>query len=562
MKKSWKVKKGKFPDILTQLLVNRGIVTKTQRLGFLEPHYERDLADPFLMRDMKKAVSRIQLALKNREKIGIFGDYDVDGVCGSVILYEFFERFGVSPFFETYLPDRQRDGYGLNMHGLTHFKKQGVTLLITVDCGITDHKEIAWAGKHGMEVIVTDHHEVSQGLPPAFAVLNPKRKNERFPFSGLAGTGVAFKLLQALRKKVNHEKISEAWEKWILDLVAFATVADQMPLLEENRVLVKYGLFVLAKTKRLGLQELIKTAGIGEGEITTEHLLYQLAPRINAASRVDHALKAFKLLVTRDSNEARALASEIDKANKERQRLVAEALKEVEAHIEARKGQIQKEKFIFEGSKHWQPGVCGLVSNKIMERYGYPTFIYSIGKETAKGSVRSYPPFSVVQAMKSAGKLLIDWGGHHQAGGFSIAPGNLDAFRQLLKKHVAESAGEEFIPSLEIDAELQTSQITLGLWEEVSKLEPFGKGNPEPLFLLKNASIWALRKVGADEAHFKLTLQKDDRFFEAIYFRGVRDNGEIQKGDQIDVVFNLKRSNWGMTKVELNVVDLKRVSSI
>ncbi|MBI3335276.1 MAG: single-stranded-DNA-specific exonuclease RecJ [Candidatus Portnoybacteria bacterium] len=560
MKKNWKVKKRKFPGILTQLLVNRGITTKTQRLRFLEPRYERDLADPFLMRDMKKAVARICSALKNREKIGIFGDYDVDGVCGSVILSDFFERFGVSPFFETYLPDRQRDGYGLNMHGLTHFKKQGVTLLITVDCGITDHKEIAWAGKHGMEVIVTDHHEVSQGLPPAFAVLNPKRKNERFPFAGLAGTGVAFKLLQALRKKVNHEKISEAWEKWILDLVAFATVADQMPLVSENRVLVKYGLFIFAKTKRIGLQELIKSAGIDEAEITTEHLLYQLAPRVNAASRIDHALKAFKLLKTNDRNEARVLASEIDKANKERQRLVQEAMKEVQALIEERRGEIQKEKFIFEGSKHWQPGVCGLVSNKIMERYGYPTFIYSIGKEMAKGSVRSYPPFSVVQAMKSAGKLLIDWGGHHQAGGFSIAPKNLDAFRQILKKYVAESAGEEFTPSLEIDAELEAKDITLELWQEVSKLEPFGKGNPEPLFLLKNAAIWALRKVGQDESHFKLTLQKDDRFFEAIYFRGVQDNGDLQKGDSVDVVFTLKRSTWGMTKVELSVVDLRRVT--
>ena len=560
MTKRWIIKKRTYEDAVSQLLFNRGIREREAQKHFLEPNYERDLYDPFLMRDMKKAVARICSALKHREKIGIFGDYDVDGICGSVILSDFFERFGVSPFFETYLPDRQRDGYGLNMHGLNHFKKQGVTLLITVDCGITDHKEISWAGKHGMDVIVTDHHEVSQGLPPAFAVLNPKRKNEKFPFAGFAGTGVAFKLLQALRKRVNHEKISEAWEKWILDLVAFATVADQMPLVSENRVLVKYGLLIFAKTKRIGLQELIKSAGIDETEITTEHLLYQLAPRVNAASRINHALKAFQLLKTNDRNEARVLASEIDKANKERQRLVQEAMKEVEALIEERRDEIQKEKFIFEGSKQWQPGVCGLVSNRIMERYGYPTFIYSIGKEMAKGSVRSYPPFSVVQAMKSAGKLLIDWGGHHQAGGFSIAPKNLDAFRQALKNYVAKLRGKEFTPSLEIDAVLEAREVTLELWQELSKLEPFGKGNPEPLFLVKNAAIWALRKVGQDESHFKLTLQKDDRFFEAIYFRGVQDNGDLQKGDSVDVVFTLKRSNWGMTKVELNIVDLKCVT--
>lgn len=556
MKKKWIIKKRKFPDILAQLLYNRGIQGKEQQETFLNPDYERDLADPFLMRGMKKAVNRIEKALNNREKIGIFGDYDVDGICGSIVLYEFLERYGVTPFFETYLPDRQKDGYGLNKQGIEYLKKQGVTLLITVDCGISNHKEIKWANTQRMDVIVTDHHEVSQGLPPAFAIINPKRKGETFPFAGLSGTGVAFKLAQALRRHLNNEKISEAWEKWLLDLVAFATVADQMPLISENRVLVKYGMIVLKKTKRLGLRKIIDLAGITAENLRTEDLLFQLAPRINAASRIDHAFKAFKLLTTKDIEEARSLGREIDNANKERKRLVQKTFKEIQERLARKADKIEKEKFIFESSEDWTPGVCGLVANKILDIYGYPTFIISAGKDIAKGSIRSLPPFSVVNAMKNAHHLLSDWGGHHQAGGFSILPKNLAAFEKSLKKEVAASKGETILPSVEIDAELQAREISLAAYKEIEQLEPFGKANPEPVFLLKNCALRAVRKVGSDQNHFKLLLEKDAALFNAIYFRGVA-NGELKKGDIVDAAFTLKYSNWKTPpQVELNIIDL------
>lgn len=557
--KHWTLKKNTFPDPIAQILFNRGIKEKKDQERFLEPRYERDLFDPFLMRGMKEAVARVKKALKHHEKIGIFGDYDVDGVCGSIILYEFLERFGATPFFETYLPDRQKDGYGLNINGLSYFKEQGVTLVITVDCGITDHKEIQWATKHGMDVIVTDHHEVSQGLPPAAVVLNPKQKNDTYPFPKLAGTGVAFKLAQALRKEINHERISESWEKWLLDLVAFATVADQMDLVSENRVLVKYGLFVLAKTRRIGLKELMRVARINEGEITTQDILYQLAPRVNAASRIDHALKAFKLLVSRSRGEAEALAQDIDRANKKRQSLVAKALAEVEERIQKNISTIKKDRFIFEGSKDWPAGVCGLVANKILDRWGYPAFIFSKGEKAAKGSARSYPPFSVVSVMKGASSALLDWGGHHQAGGFSLLPSNLPAFKRSVKRETARLKGKQIAPSLTIDLELKSGDITLDLWDRLQKLEPFGKGNPEPLFLLKGAEVYMARKVGAAQDHFKLALKKGDHFFNAIYFRGVADNHSLREGDRADVVFHLKRSQWGpSTQPELHIVDLKR----
>lgn len=558
MKKKWIIQKRHSDDILSQLLVNRGIHTSSQRTQFLEPNYERDLADPFLMLDMKKALDRIEKALKNREKIGIFGDYDVDGICGSIVLYEFLERYGVTPFFETYLPDRQKDGYGLNEGGLRYLKEQGVTLVITVDCGISNHKEIAWANAHGMDVIVTDHHEVSHGLPPAFAVINPKREGETFPFPGLSGTGVAFKVAQALRTYLNHEKISEAWEKWLLDLVAFATVADQMPLVSENRVLVKYGMIVLKKTKRLGLRELINLAGIKPERMNTEDLLFQLAPRVNAASRIDHAFKAFKLLTTKDPKEVYALGKEIDNANKERQRLVGKTFKEVMERLRKKTEKIEKEKFIFEASEDWTPGVCGLVANKILDIYGYPTFIASIGKDVAKGSVRSLAPFSVVDAMREAQHLLSDWGGHHQAGGFSIPPKNIDAFQASLKKEVVKYKGEAVLPSLEIEAELQAREISLATYKEVERLEPFGKGNSEPIFLLKRCTLGEVRKVGSDQNHFKLVVEKDGARFDAIYFRGV-SNGELKKGDIVDAAFTLKQSNWKASpRIELNIVDLRR----
>lgn len=557
MKKRWIVKKRKFPNILTQLLYNRGIRGKVRKKIFLEPDYERDLADPFLMRDMKKALYRIEKALETREKIGIFGDYDVDGICGSIVLYEFLERFGVTPFFEAYLPDRQKDGYGLNEGGLAYLKKQGVTLVITVDCGISNHKEIEWANAHGMDVIVTDHHEVSQGLPPAFAVINPKRKGETFPFAGLSGTGVAFKVAQALRRHFNHEKISEAWEKWLLDLVALATVADQMPLILENRALVTYGMFVLKKTKRLGLRELIRLAGMKPENIHAEDLLFQLAPRINAASRIDHAFKAFRLLTTKDREDARALGKEIDNANKKRQRLVAKAFEEIQARLAGKTEIIEKEKFILESSKNWQPGVCGLVANKILDIYGYPTFIISIGEDGAKGSARSLPPFSVVKAMKNAQHFLVDWGGHHQAGGLSILPKNLAAFREALQKEVAAYKGEAVLPSIEIDARLEAREISLAMYKEIERLEPFGKGNPEPIFLLKGCALSEVRKVGSDQNHFKLVIQKDTARFDAIYFRGVA-NGELKKGDIVDAAFTLKRSTWSTNPhVEMHIIDLK-----
>ncbi len=559
MIKHWTLKKSTFSDPIAQILSNRGIKGKKDQERFLEPRYERDLFDPFLMRGMKEAVARIKKALAAQEKIGIFGDYDVDGVCGSIILCEFLERFGATPFFETYLPDRQKDGYGLNMGGLSYFKEQGVTLVITVDCGITDHKEIQWAGEHGMDVIVTDHHEVSQGLPPAKVVLNPKQKNDTYPFSKLAGTGVAFKLAQALRKEMNHERISESWEKWLLDLVAFATVADQMDLVSENRALVKYGLLVFAKTRRVGLKELIRVSRIDQGEITTQDLLYQLAPRVNAASRIDHALKAFKLLTSKDAGQARELADEIDRSNKKRQALVAKALKEADEHIQKNFSTIKKDSFILEGSKNWPAGVCGLVANKLLDRYGYPAFIFSKGEKVIKGSARSYPPFSVVEVMKGAAPSLLDWGGHHQAGGFSLLSSKLGAFKQLIKRETAKLKGKKIAPTLTIDLELKAQDVTLDLWDRLQKLEPFGKGNPEPLFLLKGVAVNAARKVGAAQDHFKLALKKDDHFFNAIYFRGVADNHLLREGDKADVVFHLKRSTWGVsTQPELHIVDLKR----
>lgn len=558
MKKRWIVKKKKFDDVVAQVLYNRGIKSKKEQKQFLEPNYERDLGNPFLIKGMKKAVKRIQVALKNREKIGIFGDYDVDGICGSIVLHEFFETVGVTPSFETYLPDRTTQGYGLNRHGVTHFKEQGVTLMITVDCGITDHKEIAWAQKNGIDVIVTDHHEVSQGLPPALTVVNPKQKGERYPFSGLAGTGVAFKLAQALRRSINHSNISEAWEKWLLDLVAFATVADQMPLIGENRALVKYGLLVLSKTRRPGLRELIQIAGLNPASISVEDLLFQLAPRINAASRIDHALKAFKLLVTSDPAQARVLALEIDKANKTRQRLVAKAMQEIQGNIEKNAAQVKRDRLIFEGSREFAPGVCGLVANKVVDRYGYPAFIYSIGRDCVKGSVRSIAPFSVVEAMKTASDYLIDWGGHHQAGGFSVEEKNLAKFYKSLRNYTKTTPKEALDPLLMIDYRLSGFQATLDVWDRLQALAPFGKGNPEPVFMFKKANVYGVKRVGQAQDHFKITLQKDDHFFESIYFNGVSEHEELEVGNTIDAAFHLKKSTWRpSTLPELHIIDLK-----
>ena len=539
-----------FPEysrLTLQLFWDRGLKTQKAIDEFFNPDYNEDLHDPFLMKGMKKTVERIEKALKNKEKITIFGDYDADGVCGTAILSETLNALGINP--DTYIPNRNKEGYGLNLKAVKEVAAKKTDLIITIDCGITDFEEIKLANKLGMDVVIVDHHEVPNKIPSAVSIINPRQKGEKYPFRELAAAGVAFKLAQALLKS----KVSEGWEKWLLDLVAIATVADMMPLIGENRTLVKYGLVVLTKTRRLGLQELMKTARITKVDAYT--LGYILGPRLNAAGRMEHANTAYELLVTKSKEEAETLARRLDEKNQERQKLTNRIIREAESRLD-----LKKAKMIFEGDKNWLIGVVGLIAGRLADRYYRPVVIFQKMKDKTKGSARSIPSFNIVEAIAMCQELLGDFGGHPGAAGFTVSNKNLKKFKEKLLKIADKKIKEEdLIPLLNIDLELEPRELSFEIYEEIQRFAPFGEENSKPLFLMKGLKIVNLRGVGNNGNHLKCYLAGKTKGFQAIGFGLGYFCGKIKQGDRIDIVFELIADDWnGARKLQLKIIDLKK----
>lgn len=592
MQKSWKLKEkapgeffDQFPEYspqTLQLLWNRGLKTQESIDEFFNPDYDEDLHDPFLFSGMDKAAKRIARAIKRKEKILIFGDYDHDGVSGVALLTIFFREFEVEP--EIYIPDRLREGYGLSTGSIKEIISKKVKVLITIDCGITDFEEIEMANEAGIDVIILDHHLPHEKLPQAHAIINAKQIGDTYPFKELSATGVAFKLVQALikdqRSKTKDQNLPDGWEKWLLDLVTIATVGDIVPLIGENRTLVKYGLVVLAQTRRRGLKALMKKAGIKPSigkhinpsckipitNIDTHSVGFVVVPRINAASRMDHADTAFLLLTTESQEEAERLAERLEGQNRERQNIVDKITREVEQRI------LAKEKIlpvIIEGDVAWSRGVLGIVANRILDKYYRPAFIYSRGEVESAGSVRSMEGFHVVKAMESCDKLFEEFGGHKAAGGFTVKNKNIKKFENAMVKYAKKTLGDNgFAPILEIEIELDPSDITWEVYGEIEKLEPLGEGNPKPLFSMRNLEISELRQVGQNGKHLQLWLKPlavghqppiTNKTFRAIYFNGA-DNGEhLSTGDRVDIVFEFIADEWnGTRELKLKIIDLKQ----
>ena len=558
MNKIWKINKktpkaflNKFPEysrLTLQLLWDRGLKTQKAIDEFFNPDYDEDLHDPFLMKGVKKAVARIEKAIKNKEKITIFGDYDADGVCGTAILSETLNALGNNP--NTYIPDRNKEGYGLNPNAIKEVAAKKTSIIITVDCGITDIEEIKLANKLGMDVVVIDHHEVPAKIPSATAIVNPRQKGEKYPFRDLAAAGVAFKVAQALLKY----KIQSGWEKWLLDLVAIATVADMEPLLGENRTLVNYGLVVLAKTKRLGLQELMKIARI-KSTPDAYTLGYVLGPRLNAAGRMEHANTAYKLLITKSKKKAETIAKRLDQRNQERQRLTDRIMREAEGRLD------KKQKLIFEGDKDWSIGVVGLIAGRLKEKYYRPIIIFQKMKDVSKGSARSIPSFNIVEAISQCQELLEDFGGHPQAAGFTVPNENLKKFEQKLLKFADKKIRKEDLVSvLSVDLEMEPEELNFETYEEIQRFAPFGKENPRPLFLMKDLKVSNFRAVGNNCSHLKIYLTKGSKDFQAIGF-GLGDFCDIIKqGDKVDTVFELITDDWnGARELQLKIIDIKKI---
>ena len=577
---------NQFPEYspqALQLLFNRGLQAQEQIDEFFNPDYEQDLHDPFLMLGMEDAVKRILSAVKKGEKITIFSDYDADGVCGGVLLESTLRALGVKEL-ETVIPDRNVEGYGLNCPAIEKVSREGVKLIISVDSGVSDVKEVELANSLGLDVIITDHHQVPEKLPPALVILNPHQKKDEYPFKYLAGAGVAFKLACALLKSFENDEGSESqlatpearrtFEKWLLDLVALATVADCMPLLGENRTLVKYGLYVLAKTRRLGLQELMKAARLSptfavdniKTNLNAYALGFALAPRLNAAARVDHASLAYELLKSETRQEAVEWARRLDQCNRERQKMTEQIIGDVEARIAAQGG-VDDIWVIVEADEKWIPGVVGLAASKISDKYHRPSIILNKDPERLRGSARSIENFNLVEALNQCREFLREYGGHPGAAGLTMSEEHLAAFREKINRIAKEKIQEkDLIPVLDVDMEIFPETIKWELFEELEQFEPFGEANECPVFMVRNLEIVSLRQVGNGHKHLKLELKSAKlrgKIFKGIGFGLASENNlGLNAGDAVDLVFELIVDEWnGHRSLQLRVIDIKKAET-
>ncbi len=551
----------KFPElspIMATLLFNRGLQTQAEIDQFLSPDYSQDIHDPYLFKDMNKACALVYEAIKNQDLITVFGDYDADGVPASVILTTVLERLGAK--VEVYLPHREREGYGLNKNAIEELAKTKTKLLITCDCGISNFDEVQLANNFAVDVIITDHHGIPAQLPEAFAIIHPQIEGETYPFKFLCGSGVAFKLIQGLFRhplcKLDSSEASKQ-EKWLLDLVAIATVADMVPLVGENRTLVKYGLIVLKKNQRLGLQKMIALAGIDLNKLDTTMISFAFAPRINAAGRMDHANLAYYLLNTKDPDKALTWAQELNQANVQRQRLTETVFKEAKNQV----GDLA-EKVLFFYKKDWPAGLTGLVASKLVKEYNRPVFLLTnIDEKTIVGSGRSVDGFHITEALQRSSDLLLRFGGHPQACGFSLTLENFAQFKEKIQTEARKQLSDENLQAvLNVELELDLMEVNWELVDTLSKFEPFGQQNQEPLFVSYEVLVTGAKKVGKDQNHWKLELVKLNKKFQAIAFSfGAQ---ELSLGQRIDIAYNLSINQWnGNREIQLIIRDIKLSTS-
>lgn len=495
-------------ELVRTLLGKRGVIEPEKVEKFLTPDFVRDTHDPFLLVGMERAVARVFAAITQYEKIAIYADFDCDGIPGAALLSDFFQKIGYTDI-SVYIPHRDREGYGFHVEAIETLAKRDVSLIITIDVGTTAIDAVKRAKELGVDVIVTDHHECKDALPDAIAVINPK--NGDYPFRDLCGAAVAWKLVCALLaegKKRNIESftnIQDGWEKWLLDLVAIATIADLVPLVGENRALAHFGLKVLRKSHRLGIKALCTRARVRQADITEDDIAFSFAPRINAASRMDEPEAAFKLLTTTDSDEAEKCAAHLESLNTKRRGVVGAVVREAKSRIKARFN--GGERVIVLGDTAWKPALMGLAANSIMgERGGVVCMWGRDANGRLKGSCRSDGSLSVVDLFTRASVSFEEFGGHHASGGFSVSHESVHTLHESLTLAASELPSQTSSHSNEPDAELSLAQVTLTLLKDLSQMAPFGIGNPKPLFRVRNTRITFAKQFGKDMNHTEVTL--------------------------------------------------------
>ena len=537
------------PEI-SQILNNRGINDEKDAEIFMNPSLEY-LRDPFLMKDMKKATDRIKKAIKNKERIYIYGDYDVDGVSSTSVLYLYFKSIGYEVKY--YIPNRLEEGYGLNEDAIRKIYDDGCDLIITVDCGITSVQEVDLANKLGIDVIITDHHECQSDIPNALAIVNPKQEDCNYPFDMLCGCGVAFKIIQALTDKEEFKRTMFDY----LEIVTLATICDIVPLIDENRIIVKNGLKLMKKGKNLGLRELIKICGIETEKIGSSHIGFSVGPRINASGRLGYSYLGVQLFTTDLEEEAREIANILETKNIERQMIESKMYKEAEEIIKSNE-RFNDDKVLVIAKEGWQHGVIGIVASKLTEKYYKPTILLTIEGDEATGSARSIKGFSIFDALVSCKELMNKFGGHEQAAGLSLNRENIEALRTKVNEIADYNlTQDDLVENINVEYELAEESATLDLVEDLHKLEPFGLSNPSPRFIMRDLLLTNIYMMGKNKQHLKLIVE-NEKSYECVGFNMAHLAENLQVGDKIDILFQVDENNFNNErKVQFLLKDVR-----
>ncbi|HET6477625.1 MAG TPA: single-stranded-DNA-specific exonuclease RecJ [Dehalococcoidales bacterium] len=538
------VSNSSVPPLIVQLLFNRGLKEPAQVASFLTSDISLS-SSPLLLPDMHQAVARIYQALLSGEPVAIYGDYDADGITATALLVQGLSALGGTVI--PYIPHRLLEGYGLKTAALENLRQQGIGLVVTVDCGITSLSEVKRARRMGLDIVITDHHTPLHEIPPAVAIVNPKLPGSAYPFTELTGAGVAFKLLQALYQSVGREEQLEA----LVDLAALGTVADMSPLLGENRYLVKEGLMVMNHSPRLGISALMEQAGLSDGNLDSGCISWIIAPRLNAAGRLEHAMSSYKLLTTDSPAEARRLARWLEQKNTERQKLTASTLARAREQVLSR----GLSPLLIAGDKDYFIGIAGLVASRLAEEFYRPAVVIKTGEKVSSGSCRSIPEFNIIAALKESQHLLSQFGGHSQAAGFTLPTRNLPRFEETLLNLATTQLREvELRPGLDIDAEVTLPGLGGDTFQVTQQLAPFGRGNPVPTYLSRRVEVTDCRTMGNGGEHLRLKLRQEGARWDGVAFR--LGNCLADVAPVMDIVYNLEIDRWrGKETLRLNILD-------
>ena len=532
------------PPLITQLLFNRGLKEPAQIASFLNAD-ESLSNDPLLLTDMHRAVARIYRALLSGEPIAIYGDYDADGITATALLVQGFSALGGTVI--PYIPHRLTEGYGLKTTALENLRQQGIGLVVTVDCGITSLSEVKKAQGMGVDIVITDHHTPMPETPPAEAIVNPKLVGSKYPFTELTGVGVAFKLLQALYQSVGRaEQLEE-----LVDLAALGTVADMSPLLGENRYLVKEGLAQMNRNPRLGIRALIEQAGLGGGNLNAESISWVIAPRLNAAGRLEHAMASYKLLTTDSPAEASRLARWLEQKNAERQRLTTTTVARARQQVLSQG--VSPLLMVSDGD--YFLGIAGLVASRLADEFYRPAVVVRTGEKVSSGSCRSIPEFNIIAALTESRHLLSQFGGHTQAAGFTLPTRNLPQLEQnLLQLATEQLSGADLRPATDVDAEVMLPDLSGDTFQMTQQLAPFGRGNPVPIYLSRRIDVVDCRTMGNGGEHLRFKLAQSNSRWEGVAFRLGSYLADVAPA--LDIVYNLEIDRWrGKETLRLNIMD-------